>query len=224
MKRLLACVLVVSMAFGSVMMNGCTNIKDDRTRTQTEGTLVGAGAGAAVGAGIGALAGGGRGALIGALIGTVVGGVAGYGVGTHIANKKEEYASQEDWLDACLQDAHQKNEQLKQHNENLRAEIKRLDTQTAALQKSYAAKIATKRELQNENKIIEKKIKENNELLAQTDASISGHQQVLAEAKSSGKTDAVALLEAEIAALERNKKNLQEGNQQLLALSNRISV
>ncbi|MCL1985538.1 MAG: hypothetical protein FWG59_03740, partial [Betaproteobacteria bacterium] len=44
----------------------CTNIKDDGTRTKTEGTLAGAGTGAVIGAIIGALLDGGRGAARGA--------------------------------------------------------------------------------------------------------------------------------------------------------------
>ena len=224
MKRLLTLVIICCMMFSSVMVSGCANIKDDRTRTQTEGTLVGAGAGAAVGAGIGALAGGGRGAIIGAIIGAVVGGATGYGVGTHIANKKAEYASEEDWLDACLQDAQARNEQLKTHNANLTAEIKQLDTQTAALQKAYAAKGVTKKELDAAQATLSEKIKENKELLAQVDADIAGHQQVVAEAKASNKTEMATQLDAEIVQLQAQKKTLEESINQFAAMSSRVSV
>jgi len=69
MKRVIVLLAIVVLMIGS--LSGCANIQDDGTRTKTEGTLVGAGAGAAIGAGIGALIGGGRGAAVGAGAGLV---------------------------------------------------------------------------------------------------------------------------------------------------------
>ena len=95
-----AACLAVTLTFAGT---GCSNIHDDSTRTKTEGTLVGGGIGAALGALFGGLIGGnGKGALIGAGIGAGIGSLAGFFVGKHVADKKAEYASREDWLDDCI--------------------------------------------------------------------------------------------------------------------------
>lgn len=222
MYRIVVLVAIVSLLGGP--LSGCANIKDDRTRTQTEGTLVGAGVGAAAGAGIGAAVGGGRGALIGAGIGLLVGGLAGAAVGTHIANEKEKYASEEAWLDACLQQARQTNDQLKAYNEDLTGQIAALDEETRQLQRAYASKATQRRNLVAEQKKIEAKIKEVNQQIAVAENEIAGQQKALASAQASNKSEESALLEAEIAALQRQKANLEEKVKQLASISARTSV
>ncbi|MDR2726826.1 MAG: hypothetical protein LBC10_02385 [Deltaproteobacteria bacterium] len=222
MNRIVALVIVVSLL--GVPLSGCTNIKDDSTRTKTEGTLAGAGLGAAIGAGIGALAGGGRGALIGASIGATVGGLGGLLVGTHIADQKAKFASEEAWLDACMQRAEQTNTKLKEYNQELTGQIASLDKETKQLQTAYAAKKVDIAQLVAERKKIEGKIQENAQLIAGIEQEIAGQQKVLANAQASKKSDESALLDAEIAALKRQKTTLEESNKQLAAMSARISV
>ena len=225
MKRVIVQLLIVCMFATSIMSAGCANIKDDRTRTQTEGGLVGAGAGAAVGAGIGAALGGRRGALIGGLIGLVAGGIAGTAYGTHVANKKEAYASEEAWLEACLDEAQQQNAALKEQNEKMVAEIKRVDNHTAALKKSYDSRLIDKKALRAETKRINKSISANQEFIQRVDFEIE-NQQLIAQELSTNveRSDESALIEAEIAELKRQKEQLEETNEQLAAMSSRISV
>ena len=222
MNRIVLVVAIVALLGGPLF--GCTNIKDDRTRTQTEGTLVGAGVGAAAGAGIGAAVGGGRGALIGAGIGLLIGGMAGAAIGTHIANEKEKYASEEAWLDACLQQARQTNEQLKTYNEDLAGQIAVLDEETKQLQRAYASRAAQRSSLVAEQKKIEEKSKEINQQIALAENEIAGQQKALANAQASNKSEESALLEAEIASLQRHKAKLEENNRQLASISARVSV
>ncbi|MDL2267276.1 hypothetical protein LJC46_04725 [Desulfovibrio sp. OttesenSCG-928-G15] len=222
MKKLTILFLIV--ALGTSSLWGCANIKDDKTRTKTEGTLVGGGLGAAIGAGIGALVGGKKGALIGAGIGTGVGAAVGFGVGTHIANKKAEYASEEDWLDACISEAQKSNEILKEHNRELSAELKTLEKQTAALQKSYASKKSTKAQLSAEKKKIDQRLKNSQQMASAANTEIQEQGKALADARSSGKKAQAAKLEAQINSLKKQKQQLEDNNRKLTAMSSRLSV
>lgn len=87
----------------------------DYNRTVFEGILVGAVGGAALGAGVGAVAAGDNrtaGALTGALIGAVGGAVLGATGGLYYANLKQQYADQEQRLDAIIVDLRAENEKL----------------------------------------------------------------------------------------------------------------
>lgn len=222
MKRVIALFLVVALSVASLC--GCANIQNDHTRTTTEGTLVGAGAGAAMGAGIGAIAGGGRGAAIGAGAGALVGGLVGLFVGSHIADQKAEFASEEAWLDACLQQVEQTNTKLKVYNQELTDRIAALDKQTKELQTAYAARTADRSKLLAEQKKLEDVRKENTQVIAGIEKEIAGQQRVLADAQANRRSDESALLDAEIAALKRQKAQLEEANKQLASMSARISV
>ena len=99
---------------------------NDFNRTLVEGVAVGALGGAALGAGIGAAAGGnnrGSSAALGALISAAVGTLAGYAAGSYYAEKKGQYADQEQVLDAMIADA---------RADNLKTEALLRDSQTVA--------------------------------------------------------------------------------------------
>lgn len=217
-------VLVMVLALLASQVSGCASIKNDATRTKTEGTLVGGAVGAAAGAGIGAAIGGGRGALIGAVLGAIVGSIGGHAYGTHVANEKARYANEEAWLDACLLQAEKTNNELRQYNKAMETEIAALDKKTQALQKALAAKQANKRELRADAKRIQECIKANNERIAYIGNEVTNQEKVLADAKLSHRSNDAALIEAEIAALRRHKAQLEETNKQLATMSTRISV
>lgn len=222
MKKLTVLLLIMTLCGSSLW--GCANIKDDKTRTKTEGTLVGGGLGAAIGAGVGALVGGKKGAAIGAGIGAGVGAAIGFGVGTHIANKKAEYATEEAWLDACIEDAQRTNDTLREHNSALSAELKILEKQTAALQNSYKAKQASKAQLASEKKKIDQRLKESQKMASWVGDDIQAQGKAIADAKSSGKKSQAAALEKQIASLKKQKQQLEENNRKLTAMSSRLSV
>jgi len=203
---------------------GCANIQDDGTRTKTEGTLVGAGAGAAIGAGIGALIGGRQGAAIGAGIGLLAGSALGYGAGAHVANQKAKFASEEAWLEACLQQARETNAALRTHNHELAGQVAALDRQTKQLQANYAANRADRKQLLAEQSNIEKTVQKNAQFIAGAEAEIFAQQKVLADARTNNRTQESAQLEAEIADLQRQKAQLEATNKQLASMSARISV
>lgn len=222
MRKTIAVVMVLVLIVGN--LTACTNIKDDGTRTRTEGTLVGAGAGAAIGAGVGAAVAGRGGALVGALIGLAVGGLAGLAYGSHVANEKAKFASEEAWLDACMQQAEQTNAKIAEYNTKLQNDVATLEKETTALQKAYAARQTDKKALVAEQKKIANLISQNTSTIQLIESEISAQSNVLADAKSSHKSNEAALIEAEIAALQRHKAQLEETSKQLASMSTRISV
>lgn len=222
MKRVIALFLVVALSVAP--LSGCAIIQNDHTRTTTEATIFGGVTLAATGALVGAALGGKRGAWIGGLIGSAVGFIAGYFVGKHIADKKKDYADEEAWLDASLRQAEQNNVTLKKYNEELAATITVLDQKIKQLQADYTANKATKQQLISERNNIENSVKENDQVIANIEKEITGQQRILAEVQDTGRSDESALLDAEIAALKRQKAQLEEANKQLASMSARISV
>jgi uncharacterized protein YcfJ len=222
MKKSLSLLMIMAMVVAS--LGGCANIKDDATRTKTEGGLAGAGIGAGVGAIAGALIGGKRGALLGAGIGAAVGGGAGVAYGAHVAGKKAEYASTEQWLDACIAQAKADNEQLRGYNSQLAADIETLSRESAKLQKSYAAKKAQKSQLIAQKNSIAEKVKKNEGIVAAANKEIEEQNKALAQAQKEGKNEYATALNQEISSLKQQRDKLQASNTKLVALSSRLSV
>jgi uncharacterized protein YcfJ len=202
----------------------CTNIKDDDTRTKTEGTLTGAGIGAVVGAIIGVVLDGGRGAARGAAIGAGVGGVAGYAYGSHVANQKADYASREEWLDACLIQAEKARRTTTEYNARLSGELARLDQETHALETAYKQGKVKRSSLRAEEKRIRQRMAESEQLIKRAEAEIGLQNSVVQEARTGGNDDKAARLEAEVRGLREQVDQLKEQSAQLAAMSHRMEV
>ena len=221
MKKIIVVTLMLIM-FGA--MGGCTNIQDDTTRTQTEGTLVGLGGGAIIGAVIGGIIGGGDGALIGVGIGATVGGLTGYIVGSNIAEEKAKYASEEQWLDACLMEIERTNAELLAYNDKLTAEIAALDAETKSMQTAYRARQADQAAMQAKQEDILASIENNKQLIAAAEHEIEMQQKVLADARQNNQIENAEFLNAEIKALQAQKARLEESNKQLANMVIRVSI
>ena len=120
-----------------ILLAGCTNIRNDRTRTKVEGTATGAAAGGILGGVIGGVVSLGSPTYIaqGAIIGAQVGGHAGYAYATSVANKKAQYASREAWLDACIAEAKTTTEKSRDYSKLARQIIARQEREIAAVLK-----------------------------------------------------------------------------------------
>jgi len=84
---------------------------DDGRLTQAQGAAIGSAGGALIGAAIGGRQ--------GALIGAAIGGAGGFAYGSHVANKKAQYKSTEEWLDACIAEAESKRKAAVAYNQRL---------------------------------------------------------------------------------------------------------
>lgn len=225
MRRSKQCLLVCTMlALSTSGISGCANIQNDGTRTRTEGTLLGAGAGAGAGAGIGAAIGGGRGAALGAGIGVLVGALSGFLVGNHIANQKAQYASDEEWLEACINQAQQRNDEAAQYNEHLRKDIAALDKQSTQLAKDYKAKKASRAALNAKAEDIEKRRSEIAANIAILQEEIKHQKSVVRDARENRRDAEARAVEVEIAGLEKKIVQMREYNRTLGSMAQRVSA
>ncbi len=205
----------------TLMTTGCANIQNDHTRTTTEGTLVGAGVGAGLGALIGELAGS---AGLGALIGGVVGAGAGALVGKHIADSKAEYASQEEWLDACILQAQETNTQLIAQNAQLKAEIATLDKESSTLMAAYRRQEVSSQTLKSEKSKIDSRQKELQEMIASMEAEVNKQKTVVTDARTNNNTREADIIEHEIEKMEIQIAELKAETNKLANMSMRISI
>lgn len=202
---------------------GCANIKNDSSRTVTEGALSGAAVGAGLGAIVGALVGGGDGAAIGAAIGGAVGGVAGGAVGKHIADKKAEYASREEWLDACIAQARKSNDEARAYNARLKKDIAALNKQSTKLAADYKRKKVSTETVLAENKRFEERKAQVDATIAQLETELSGQTKVVADARAGNNTREADIIEREIAKMEKEIGELKQDSKRLAAFPVRVS-
>ena len=225
MRRTGIRVLMAVLVCGPLL--SCTNIKDDETRTKTEGTVAGAGAGAVLGAIVGALLDGKRGAARGAAIGAALGGVAGYAYGNHVAGQKAKYAKREEWLDACLAQAEKTRRETTATNASLREDLARMDEETRTLETAYRQKKIQRAELQAEERRIRQRVAEAEKKIrgAEKDAEkeIAAQNSVIQDARAGGNEEHAARLEAEVRTLREQVDQLKEQSSQLATMSHRMA-
>jgi hypothetical protein len=223
MRKLLHLVLIVLLGL-SLMMAGCAakGESEDSARTKGEATMVGAGGGAILGAILGGLIGGdATSAVKGAAIGAAVGGVAGYAYGTHVAEEKAKYASEEDWLNAAVGSARQTNQETRAYNRQLRVELAKLDKETKHMAAAYKAKKIKRASMLAKKKALDAKLKTANKKLGKAKWELENQETVVAESKD-GKGNPA--LKKEIAQLKKQIKELEASTQSLAAMSQRMSV
>lgn len=216
-----------SMILVTGLLAGCAGLSDTQSTT-AESTLIGTGAGAAVGAGVGALVGGGRGAAIGAGVGGVVGAGTGYAWGSHVASKRAAYSRQEDYVNALLASARETQEQTRQYNAALTADIQRLDRETAQLMQQYRQRRITKRALQRSRQETAAKLAEAEQQLQHVEAEIQIQQRALQQEQELARTSRVPshirAMHSEIRQLERQRDVLEQRVQTLASIDARLAV
>jgi uncharacterized protein YcfJ len=217
-------VVVVSLCI-VLAMGGCANIQDDGTRTRTEGAGTGAVIGAVAGGLLGQIIGGDtKGTLVGAAIGAAIGGAGGYAYGNHVANQKAKYAQEEDWLDACIAQARQKNQEIVAYNQDLSRQIDTLKKETATLKKQQRDKKTRVAKLKQSKASTDSLLESANKELASAKQELEAQQSVRTEADRSGKGDFVVTLDSEIAQLKGNIQELEKRTEELASLSASMSV
>lgn len=204
---------------------GCANIAHDATRAKTEGALAGGGAGAVLGLLVAKIFGKNTAAtLISVGIGSLLGVTLGYAVGSHVADKKAEYASREDWLDACIAEARKNNQEVANYNKVLEHEIKILEDKSTKLAADYKRQTAKRETLVAENKDVQK-------LRAKLDADIQALEEravkekgVVQDARAAKDNAEADILDAELKTLETQIAKMKEHNQKLANISVRMAV
>ncbi len=217
--------LGIVLLFTLTIVSGCANIKDDSDRTRAEGTATGAVVGGVLGALVGQALGGDTGStLAGAAIGAAVGGTAGYAYGDHVAGQKEKYASNEDWLDACIADAQKTNAEIMAYNRDIRNQIALLRQDTNALRQKYVDAAVRKTKLQNKKKEVDTLLKSANNELANAKTELEALDSVVVEARQSGQNDYAVSLDSEIEILKANIRELEKRTEELASMSASMAV
>jgi len=219
MQKIKILLLVMVLA-----LSGCAGMSDSN-RTKAEGAGVGAAGGAGIGALLGQVIGGDTGAtLIGAAIGGAVGGLAGFAYGDHVAKEKKKYASQEDWLDACIVSVEKMNAETEEYNRNLATELKTLKKEVASLNSGYEKKKVEKSALAQKKKDIDTRLAESNKQLDMARFELENQEMVAKESKEGGNTPQSQALDKEIAQLKKSIGELEEKTTTLASLSSSMAV
>ncbi len=215
MKRLIPFLLCFAL-----VLPGCAAKTDDGTRTVAEGTGAGVVAGAVLG-GILAIA---TGDAKWVAIGAGVGGVIGLGAGVYVAKKKEEYATQEQWLDACIKEAQSSNKAIASYNAQLRKRLGELNLKSTRLAADYnrqAAKASDMKAMQN---AIAEQQKANDTYISNAEKQIARQKGYVRDARAEKKNEQAAIIEEEISRMEVQVAELREESSKLASMSMRVSI
>lgn len=211
----LAAVLLLST------LPACTNIKNDRQRTQAEGAAVGAATGAALGAGAGALLKkNAQGAAVGAAAGALVGGLAGAAAGTAVADKKEGYAQTESALDSQLKGLNRQIEGRRQYNAKLREVVTAKEEKLATVLKSDRSEGPTVEEFDLRTSV-NTKIGEIDRAARSWQETIEAHKAVVKGASSDPRG---AELEAEVNRLAEERTELLRQRARLISINEKLNA
>jgi uncharacterized protein YcfJ len=218
-------VLTVALICLFSMVTGCANIQDDGTRTRTEGAGTGAAVGALTGALLGQILGGDtQSTLIGAAIGGAVGGVGGYAYGNHVANQKEQYAKEEDWLEACIAEAKKTNETMVRYNKELSQQIVELRRDTEALRQQHADAKTRTVKLKAKKNEVDGLARSADKELAAARSELAAQKTVVADARKSGQSDYAQTLDNQLETLNANIRELEKQTEELASMSAAMAV
>ncbi len=208
------------LCFALVLPVGCATKMDDGTRTVAEGTGAGVVGGAVLG-GILALA---TGDAKWVAIGAGIGGAVGLGAGVYVAKKKEEYATKEQWLDACIKEAQSSNKAIASYNAQLRKRLGELSAKSNKLAQDYRMQAAKASDLQNMKNTIEQQEQANDAYIANVEKQIARQRANAQDARAEKKSREAAIIEEEISKMEMQVAELREESSKLASMSMRVSI
>ena len=131
-------------------LSGCAGMNDQQTTVAQ-----GAGVGALIGAGLGYAIGGNN---TGTLIGAAAGGLIGAGIGSSVADRKAQYARQEDFLVAEIQRNQEFIREADAQNQQIYQDIAQLDRESRRLAREYRAGKISRDALVRQKATVEKQL------------------------------------------------------------------
>jgi predicted RNase H-like nuclease (RuvC/YqgF family) len=172
--------LLVAAALATLSPGCATN--PDGTMNDQQQTVAG---GAAVGAVLGAL----LGAAVsdnkatGALIGAAAGGLIGAGIGSSIAERKAQYATEEDFLVAEIRRNQEFIQEANAQNRELYRQIAQLDRESRRLDREYRAGRASRDALVRQKATVEKDLAKAKQINSLAEKQLSDANQVYQESR-----------------------------------------
>ena len=181
----------------------------------TDGSTSDQQATAAQGAAFGAILGGLLGAAVsdnratGALVGAAAGGLIGYGIGSSIAERKAQYANEEDFLIAEIQRNQEFAREAAAQNRQLRQEIAQLDRESQRVQREYRAGRTSRDAMTRQKASLEKQLAKAKQINSLAEKQLADADQVYKESRQArGPQDQYTRQ------LEQNLVELRETRQQ----------
>jgi uncharacterized protein YcfJ len=213
----------MALVLGAAMLLNTTGCATATDQQKTVGQ--GAAGGAILGAVIGTIVGhqfGDR--TSGALIGAAIGGLGGAAYGNHVAGKKKQFASQEDYLNACLAQANKEYSEALAYNDKLGQQVEQLDARVTEL----AGLVGDQERLQREAPALKRELAAQKQAtdarIAQVNKEIQIQREVLATERNAGAGAQLAALDQKIRDLETVRNQLAEGSRQLASSSSRMTM
>jgi FtsZ-binding cell division protein ZapB len=159
----------------SVSLSGCAGMSDQETTV-------------AQGAGVGALVGAGIGYAIGrntpsTLIGAVTGGLIGASIGGTVAERKAQYANEEDFLIAEIELNEEFIGEAETENRQLQAEIDRLDRESRRLAQEYQAGKASRDVLARQKASLEEQLAKAKQINSLVDKRLADANEVYGDSR-----------------------------------------
>ncbi len=215
MKRLIPLLLCFAL-----VLPGCVASTADGNRTIAEGT----GAGAVVGGVLGGVMALATGDAKWVAIGAGVGGLVGLGAGVYVAKKKEEYASKEQWLNACIREAQSSNQAIASYNANLRSKLAQLNNQSAKIAAEYRMQKGKVADLNKLRQSIKQQQQEADGYINNVEKQIARQNGIMSEARAENKTREAQIIEAEIRKMEMQLDELRDNASKFASVSTRVSI
>ena len=170
----------------TALLSACATNPDgtmnDQQQTVAEGAIVGAVVGGLLGAAIGDNR---RSALIGA----AAGGIIGAGIGSSIAERKAQYATEEDFLIAEIQRNEDFIAEADAQNRQLYQEIARLDRESRRLAREYRAGQVSRDALSRQKASLEQQLAKAKKVQSLTEKQLADTQQVYQESRQKRGTE-----------------------------------
>ena len=173
----------------AALLPGCATKPDgtpmsDQEQTAAEGAVAGALVGALIGLAIGS-----NRKVAKSLAGAAIGGLAGYAIGTSIAERKAQYASNEDFLVAEIRRNQDFIQEADAQNNQLYAEILRLDQESQQLAQEYRAGQISRDALAEKQVSMEKQLAQAKQVNALVDKQLADATEVHRESQQTRGSD-----------------------------------
>lgn len=214
--------LIAAVVIG-LSLQGCATTGDatkDQQATVTQGAVFGAVLGALVGAGVS------KNKAAGALTGAAIGGLAGYLIGTSIAERKAQYANEEDFLVAEIKRNDQFIQEAADQNEQLYQEIAQLDRESRRLQKEYRAGKASQNTLTQQKASLEKQLAKAKQVNSLVEKQLSDADEVYTETrqKRGSQDQYTQKLETNVVKLKETKQQSSQNVANLQQIYDSMSI
>ena len=213
----------LAVLLASTILSGCATNPDgtmnDRQQTVAEGAVVGAVLGGLLG---GAISHKGSGALVGA----AAGGIIGAGIGSSVADRKAQYAREEDFLVAEIQRNQEFIAEADDQNRQLYQEIAQLDRESQRLAREYRAGKVTRDALASQKATLEKQLAKAKQINSLTEKQLADANEVYRESRQQrGPEDQYTQkLESNVVKLKETRQQSQENVARLQKVYDSMSI